>query len=193
MRRLLRWVRLLFAFLQGFLGLYRGRKGRKRRKERARREARRDERPARRDDHPASRDDRDAEPARPGRTRRRVGPERVVARLVEVLPRFDHPGPWHPAEAVRVEDGRVALDLHGLTEADAVDVVEAALAEVGGGVPVRLITGHGRDRPAGHSRIRVALVDVLGDRDDVVIDDLALHRRHAESDDRIGHMDVMVG
>jgi hypothetical protein len=36
-------------------------------------------------------------------------------------------------------------------------------------------------------------VDIGGDRDDVVIDDLALHRRHAESDDRIGHMDVMVG
>jgi DNA-nicking Smr family endonuclease len=94
---------------------------------------------------------------------------------------------------VRVEDERVTVDLHGLSDEDAVAVVEDALDALQRPVLVRLITGHGRDRPDGYSLIRVALVRALADRDDVVIDELARHQRHARSDDRLGHVDVRVG
>jgi hypothetical protein len=85
----------------------------------------------------------------------------------------------------------VCIDLHGLSDEAAVGVVEEALDAVGRPTPLRIVTGHGRDRPAGYSLIRVALVQALAGRDDLDIDDLARHRRHAQSDDRLGHMDVL--
>lgn len=174
---MLRFLRLLFAFLSGLFGL--------------------SKRPARRKraSRPASRRD---TPKKAGATttrRRRVPGVAAQARaLADVLPSIDLPeGTWDPAEAVRVEDERVTVDLHGLSDEDAVAVVEDALDALQRPVLVRLITGHGRDRPDGYSLIRVALVRALADRDDVVIDELARHQRHARSDDRLGHVDVRVG
>lgn len=176
-----RLLQLFLAFLSGLFGL--------------------SKRPARRKraSRPASRGARASTPKKKaGATttrRRRVPGVAAQARaLADVLPSIELPeGTWDPAEAVRVEDERVCVDLHGLSDEDAVAVVEDAFDALERPVLVRLITGHGRDRPDGYSLIRVALVRALEDRDDVVIDELARHQRHARSDDRLGHVDVRVG
>lgn len=189
-----RFFELLLAFLMGLFGL-----GRKRVRGGSRKRPKRaTTKPAR---PPTSRSGR-AKPARPAapttkRRRRAQTAEGLAEALVAALPTVDHHGPgvWAPAANVGVEDGRVTVDLHGLSEEDAVGIVEEALRVLAdaGGAPLRLVTGHGRDRAAGYSRIRVALVDALDGRDDVTIDEIARHRRHRDSDDRLGHMDLLVG
>lgn len=158
---MVRLFRLFLAFLSGLLGL-------------ARRPARKRAKVTRRT---------------PPRGRSVTGQARALAK--ELQPITLPNGTWEPSAAVRVEEGRLLLDLHGLSDEDAVAVVEETLTTLDRPVPLRLVTGHGRDRPAGYSLIRVALVQALARRNDVVIDDLARHQRHARSDDRLGHMDVL--
>jgi hypothetical protein len=125
----------------------------------------------------------------------RRGSATSITELADQLPVCDLPDgrPWDRRENVRMEDGRIAIDLHGLSVREARAVTERALVAVPAGSKLRLITGHGRTRERGYSELRVALTDDLDGRRGVRLHQADVHREHRQRSDRLGHMDVDVG
>lgn len=121
---------------------------------------------------------------------------KLIPPLAKAMPRCDTPDgkPWDARKNLSVEDGRLAIDLHGLSVREASSVTESAVQFLAPHAPspLRLITGHGRARDRGYSELRVALFERLFQDKRVQIVDPERHRQHRNSDDRLGHMDIDV-